>query len=65
MHVDCRIATFQFPFIIYKSLRLQGSLFYIQKWLKKWKIRVNGARFVQVTFTTRKETCYQFEKPSS
>jgi len=23
---------------------LQESLFYIQKWLKKWKIRVNGAK---------------------
>jgi len=39
------------------SQRLQESLFYIQKWLKKWRIRVNGAKSVQVTFTTRRKTC--------
>jgi len=32
------------------SQRLQESLFYI--WLKKWRIRVNGAKCVPVTFTT-------------
>jgi len=38
------------------SQRLQESLFYIQKWLKKWRIRVNGAKSVQVTFTIRRKT---------
>jgi len=39
------------------SERLQESLFYIQMWLKKWRIRVNGAKSVHVTFTTRRKTC--------
>jgi len=39
------------------SQRLQESLFYIQMWLKKWGIRVKGAKSVQVTFTTRTKTC--------
>jgi len=39
------------------SLRLQESLFYIQNWLKKWRIGVNGAKSGQVTFITRRETC--------
>jgi len=34
-----------------------GKPLYIQKWLKKWRIRVNGAKSVQVTFTTRREAC--------
>jgi len=38
------------------SLRLEESLFYIQIWLKKRRIRVNEAKSVQMTFTTR-ETC--------
>jgi len=37
--------------------RLQKSLFHIQIWLKKWRIRVNGEKSVQVTFTTRRKTC--------
>jgi len=36
---------------------MQDSLSYIQKWLKKWGIKVNGAKSVQVTFTTRREMC--------
>jgi len=39
------------------SQRLQKSLFHIQIWLKKWRIRVNRAKSVQVTFTTRRKTC--------
>jgi len=35
----------------------QKSLFHIQIWLKKWKIKVNGAKSVQMTFTTRRKTC--------
>jgi len=42
---------------IQASLRLQESLFYIQKWLKKWRIRVNGAKSVQAIFITRRGTC--------
>jgi len=39
------------------SLRLQESLSYIQKWLKKWRIKASGTKSVDVTFTIRKETC--------
>jgi len=39
------------------SQRLQESLFYIQIWLKKWRVRVNGAKSVHVTFTARRKTC--------
>jgi len=39
------------------SQRLQKSLFHIQIWLKKWRIRVKGAKSVQVTFTTCRKTC--------
>jgi len=38
-------------------LRLQESLSYIQKRLKKRRTRINGAKSVQVTFTTRRKTC--------
>jgi len=39
------------------SQRLQKSLLHIQIWLKKWRIRVNGAKSIHVTFTTRRKTC--------
>jgi len=39
------------------SQRLQESLFYIQIWLKKWRIRVNGVKSVQIIFSTRRKTC--------
>jgi len=32
------------------SQRLQESLFHLQIWLKKWRIRVNGAKSVQADF---------------
>jgi hypothetical protein len=35
---------------------LEQSLSYIQKWLKKWRIKTNGTKSVHVTFTIRKET---------
>jgi len=38
------------------SQRLHKSLFHIQIWLKKWRIRVNEAKSIQVTFTTRRKT---------
>jgi len=43
--------------LVEASQRLQKSLFHIQIWLKKWRIRVNDAKSVQVTFTTRRKTC--------
>jgi len=39
------------------SLRAQESLHHIQRWFKKWKIKANGTKSVQVTFTIRRETC--------
>jgi len=51
------------------SLRLQKCVFYIKKWLKKWRNRVNGAKSVQVTFITRKDgpisNLERLENPSS
>jgi len=38
------------------SQRLQENFSHIQIWLKKWRIRINGAKSVEVTFTTRKKT---------
>jgi hypothetical protein len=42
-------------------VRLQESLYYIQRWLKKCRIKANGTKSVQVTFTftftTLRETC--------
>jgi len=40
-----------------EASHLQERLFYIQIWLKKWRIKVNGAKSVQVIFTTRRKTC--------
>jgi hypothetical protein len=39
------------------SQRLQSALNKIQSWMKKRRIRVNEGKFVQVTFTTRRNTC--------
>jgi len=33
------------------SLRLEESLYHIQRWLKKWRIKANGTKSVQLTFT--------------
>jgi hypothetical protein len=39
------------------SRYLQENLHDMQKWLKKWKIRVNESKSVQVTFTMKRGTC--------
>jgi hypothetical protein len=39
------------------SQKLQTNLDAIQKWLKRWRINTNKSKSVQVTFTTRGETC--------
>jgi hypothetical protein len=42
---------------IESSLYLQESLSYIQRWLKKWRIKTNRTKSVHVMFTTCKEIC--------
>jgi len=39
------------------SLNLQEHLHIIQKWLKKWKIKVNESKSSHITFTLRKGHC--------
>jgi hypothetical protein len=39
------------------SHKLQGHLDQLEAWLKKWRIKINVTKFVQVTFTLRKEQC--------
>jgi hypothetical protein len=39
------------------SQNLQTNLNAIQKWLKMWRIKANKSRSVNITFTTRRETC--------
>lgn len=46
-HTDCKIAT----------RNLQINLDQIQSWLKKWRMKANEDKSVQVTFTTRRENC--------
>lgn len=36
---------------------LQGSLNKIEEWTTKWRIKVNEAKSIHVTFTMRRETC--------
>lgn len=38
---------------------LQQNLSKIEMWLKRWRIKVNETKSVQVTFTLRRETCPQ------
>jgi len=38
------------------SSRLQESLHHIQRWFKKWRIKANRTKSIQMTFTTRSET---------
>jgi hypothetical protein len=38
------------------SRKLQTNLLAIQNWLKMWRIKANGYKSTQVTFTTRKDT---------
>jgi hypothetical protein len=39
------------------SLNLQEHLNNIEKWIKKWKIKVNGSKSSHITFTLRKGHC--------
>jgi len=39
------------------SLNLQEHLHSIEKWLKKWKIKVNESKSSHITFTLRKGYC--------
>ena len=39
------------------SLNLRDHLHVIEKWLKKWKIKVNKSRWSNITFTLRKGHC--------
>jgi hypothetical protein len=39
------------------SQKLQTDLLAIQNWFKKWRMKANGSNSIQVTFTTRRETC--------
>jgi hypothetical protein len=39
------------------SHKLQTGLLAIQKWLKTWRMKANGTKSTQITFTTRRETC--------
>lgn len=45
------------PNPIIASQKLQNSLDRITDWLNKWRIKSNETKSVQVTFTTRKDTC--------
>jgi hypothetical protein len=35
-------------------LRLQETLYYIQRWLKKWRVKANKIKSVQMTFIIRR-----------
>jgi hypothetical protein len=37
---------------------LQANLLANQKWLKMWRMKANGSKSIQVTFTTRKDRCH-------
>lgn len=39
------------------SDKLQNHLILIEKWLKKWRIKINETKSVHVTFTMKKSTC--------
>lgn len=52
---DTNIATHKDPATA--SKKIQNSLNNIEKWTKRWRIKVNEAKCVHVTFTTRHETC--------
>jgi len=41
------------------SRNLQENLDEVEKWLSKWRIKVNKTKSVHVTFTLRKKTCLQ------
>jgi hypothetical protein len=37
------------------SHKLQTNLLAIQNWLKKWRMKTNGSKFIHVIFTTQRE----------
>jgi hypothetical protein len=37
--------------------KLQTNLLAIQNWFKKWRMKANGFKSIDVTLTTRKDTC--------
>jgi hypothetical protein len=39
------------------SYKLQGHLDQLEAWLKKWRIKINATKSVQVNFTLKKEQC--------
>ena len=39
------------------SLNLQDHLHSIEKWLQKWKMKVNETKSTHITFTLRKDQC--------
>jgi hypothetical protein len=43
--------------VLYASLNLQEHLHIIEKWLKKWKIKVNESKSSHIKFTLRKDHC--------
>ena len=36
---------------------LQDHLVLLQEWFHKWRLKINAAKYVQVTFTLRKRQC--------
>lgn len=62
---DTTIATFADDTTLIASHRdpriasriLQTHLYKTQNWLRRWRIKANELKSVQVTFTTKKETC--------
>ena len=53
--VSAIIATHEDPMVA--SLNLQEHLHTIEKWLKKWKIKVNESKSSHINFTLRKGHC--------
>jgi hypothetical protein len=51
-------ATHEDPMIA--SLNLHDHLHIIEKWLKKWKIKVNESKSLHISFTLRKGHCTAF-----
>lgn len=45
------------PNHVVASAKLQSSLNSISNWLRDWRIKANESKSVQVTFTTRRDTC--------
>ena len=39
------------------STKLQTHINSFQKWLRKWRIKANASKSVQVTYTLKRQTC--------